>query len=84
MPIDNAFLDARIARTKTLILAYEDASDALATGAQSYSIDTGQTRQTVTKPQLSQMKTMLLELENRLSTLCQRRDGRGLYGRPGF
>jgi hypothetical protein len=82
--IDAEWLDARIARTKELIVAYEDAIEAIAGGAQSYSLDTGQTRQTVTKANLSEIRNALSHLENRLSTLDARRNGAGFISRPGF
>lgn len=82
--ITNAWLEARITKTKALIEAYEDAMLALATGAQSYSLDTGQTRQTVTKANLSEMRNAIMILENRLATLEARLEGAGLQAVPGF
>lgn len=82
--IDNEWLDARIARTKELIVKYEDAIDALSSGAQMYSLDTGQTRQMVTKAQLAQLRTQLESLENRLSTLVARKCGASTRVIPGF
>lgn len=81
MPIDTAWIDARIARTKTMIIAYEDAILALSTGAQSYRLDTGQTAQTVSKAELGSMRLELDQLDNRLSTLCARRDGAAFNSR---
>lgn len=82
--VTNDWLIARIEKTKTLIEAYEDAMVALSTGAQSYSLDTGQTRQTVTKANLSEMRNAVLILENRLATLEARLEGAGLQAVPGF
>lgn len=82
--IDGDYLQARIDKTKTMISAYEDAILALATGAQMYQLDTGQTRQLVQRSQLSQLRTALEALENRLSTLEARRRGAGLHVKPGF
>jgi hypothetical protein len=79
-----AFIEARIARTQELIVAYEDAIEALLGGAQSYSLDTGQTRQQVTKAQLSQLQLGLERLENRLSVLEARLCGAGIVARPAF
>ena len=74
--ITSAFLLERIEKTKALIVAYEDAILALSTGSvQQYSLDTGQTRQMVTKQNISSMRDTLLILENRLSTLDARRCG---------
>jgi len=83
--IDSTWLDVRIAATKTLIVAYENAILALSTGAQSYSLDTGQTRQMVTKAQLPSMREALSALENRLAVLDARRNGgSGVVVRPGW
>jgi hypothetical protein len=82
---ETTWLEARIARTKELIVKYEDAIDALSTGAvQSYSLDTGQTRQTVTKHQLGSMRLQLDSLENRLATLQARLCGGSTRVIPGF
>lgn len=72
---DREWVEARITKTKTLIVAYEDALLALAGGAQMYSLDTGQTRQTVTKANVASMKSILTELEERLSMLQGRLNG---------
>lgn len=83
--ITNAWLDERIESTKALIVAYESAILALSTGAQSYSLDTGQTRQMVTKAQLPSMRDALASLENRLAVLDARRNGgSGTVVRPGW
>ena len=83
--LSNDYLDARIARTKTIIIAYEDALEAIAGGAQQYSLDTGQTRQTVTKANVASLRLALDSAENRLAVLDARRFGNGsFYGRPGF
>ena len=82
---DSEWLEARLEKTKTLIVAYEDAILALSTGAvQSYSLDTGQTRQVVTKQQISQLQNTLESLENRYAVLraqlgCTTRIGRPVY-----
>jgi len=81
---DNEWLDARIAKTKDLIVKYEDAIDALSSGAQTYSLDTGQTSQSVTKAQLGSLRSALDNLENRLERLKAKRHGRGVNVRPGF
>lgn len=82
--IDSEWLDARITRTKELILDAENGIAALSTGAQMYSLDTGQTRQMVSKAQLGQLQTWLESLENRLATLEARKCGASVYARPGF
>lgn len=78
--MDNAFLTERIAQTKLIIVAYEDAILAL-TGAgaiESYTIDTGQTRQTVTRSNLKELSTTLDGLYNRLCTMQARQTGGGV------
>ena len=81
---DKEWLDARIEKTKDLIVKYEDAIDALSSGAQTYSLDTGQTSQSVTKAQLGSLRNMLQELENRLERLKAKRYGRAVNVIPGF
>lgn len=81
---DDEWLDERIAKTKELIVKYEDAIDALSSGAQTYSLDTGQTSQSVTKAQLGSLRNMLQELENRLEWLNAKRHGRTVNVTPGF
>lgn len=78
--------EARITKTKALIEAVEDAILQLSTGAvQSYSLDTGQTRQTVTKQQIGSLRMQLTELENRLSVLEARYCRAGhVIVKPGF
>jgi hypothetical protein len=67
---DRQFWLDRIEKTKLLIIAWEDAMLALsAGGVQSYTLDTGQTRQTVTKADLGTIKNTIDSLLNRLVTL---------------
>lgn len=75
--MDAAFLQERITATKAQIVAYENAVLALGTagGVQSYTIDTGQTRQTVTRADLPQLNKMIDSLMNRLATLEARLNG---------
>lgn len=75
--MDAAFIQARIDATKVQIVAYEDAATALASGVQSYTLDTGQTRQTVTKLDLMALQRTLDSLYNRCATLEARRNGSG-------
>jgi hypothetical protein len=71
--IDREWLEARVVSTKALIVAYEDAILALSSGAVlQYSLDTGQTRQTVTKQQIGSLRLVLDSLENRLAWLEMR------------
>lgn len=84
--MDNAFLQSRIDATKGLIVAYEAALLALASGStQSYTIDTGQTRQTVTSVNLKEIQDHLDVLYDRCSTLGARLAGSGvLIARPAW
>ena len=88
MPISNAFLTQQITDTEALITAYQAATLALAAGTiESYTIDTGQSRQTVTKINIGTLNKAIDGLYNRLVMLCQRRDGAGggsMIGRPCF
>lgn len=83
---DSEYYQARYDATKLMIIAYETAIIALSTGGvQSYSLNTGQTQQTVTKTSLTSLKSTLSELESRLEyyrmKLC---GGSGRYIRPGW
>lgn len=84
MPTEYEYLSERIAKCEVLIATYEDAILELATGAVSYTLDTGQTRQTVTRAQLGEMRLLLRELEISRDTLLARRDGVGAIGRPVY
>ena len=77
--MDATFLQARIDATKLAIVAYEDAALAFASNGAllSYTLDTGQSRQTVTRADLSQMRLTLDGLYNRLVTLEARLTGGG-------
>jgi hypothetical protein len=82
---ETEWLDQRIARKRELIVVYEDAVEALAGGAQSYQLDTGQTRQLVSKPQLGSLQLTLRRLETELATLQARRGGCAQFNmRPGW
>ena len=83
--IDTAWLDARIAATQALILAYEAAILAIGNGVQSYTLDTGQSRQVVTRADLGTLNAMLNSLMNRYATLDARRNGSHVFvDAPGW
>lgn len=86
MSDDYQWLTARIEKTKVTIEAWEDAQLALgAGGVQSYSIDTAQSKQTVTRANLTEIKNTIDSLYNRLATLQARRDGSGIvHVRPDW
>lgn len=76
---DYQFLTARIQATEALIIAYEDAATGLANGTiQQYSLDTGQSRQSVTKIDIKVLNDAIDGLYNRRATLIARRDGCGV------
>lgn len=76
--MDRAFLEDRIAATKAQIVAFEDAILALASGTvQSYTLDTGQSRQTVTKLDLDSLRKSIDSLYNRCVILETRLNGGG-------
>ena len=81
-----AFLQARITATQAQIVIYEAAAEALGTGgAQSYLIDTGQSRQSVTKLDLADIQRTIDSLYNRCSTLEARLNGSGVVtSRPAW
>jgi len=77
-----AWLDARITKTEQMIEAIETAILAVGLGAQSYTLDTGQSRQVVTKADIASLTSKLESLENHRSILIKRRYGGGsLIGR---
>lgn len=84
--MDRAFTKERITATKALIVAYEDAVTALGTqgGVVSYTLDTGQSRQTVTRADISSLNRMLDGLYNRLATLEARLNGASITARPAW
>ena len=84
--MDATQIQARIDATLAQIDAYEAAALALATGgAQSYTLDTGQTRQTVTKLDLDAIQKTLDSLYNRCVTLSARLNGSNVtIARPAW
>lgn len=81
--MDATFLQARIDATKAAIVAYEDAQLAFAaSNIQSYTIDTGQDRQTVNRADLATLDRTIESLMNRLATLQARLNGSSIQVRP--
>lgn len=82
---DVAWLQDRITATQTAITQIEAAIPLIAAGAQTYQLDTMQTRVLVTKSTLRDLTKALDILENRLAVLKQRLYGDGnSIGRPAF
>lgn len=72
------FLESRVEALKTRIVAYEVAAAELASGAiQSYELETGQTRQKVTKTNIDALERAIAALYNQLTTLEARLCGTG-------
>ena len=64
------FIRQRITRTRALIVAYEDAVSTLVAGTvQSYTLNTGQSTQTVSKFDLPNLNSAIDGLYNRCATL---------------
>ncbi len=84
--MDATYLAVRIAKIEAIIEAIEDAILALASGTQqSYTLDTGQTRQTVTQKDTVDLQKSLNGYYNLYEILCNRRDGGGtLRVNPGW
>lgn len=78
------FCEERLAQAKAQVLIYDAAITALVTGgAQSYTLDTGQSKQQVTKLDLDKLQAILASLENKVVTLEARCNGSyRTYGRP--
>lgn len=74
----------RLDTVKGLIAKYDAALLALGDGAQSYELDTGQTRVRKTQADLEQLRLARLGLLNELATLDARVNGGTVHVRPGF
>ena len=70
MSLDTAWKTARLAKAKEMVVALEDAILAIANGAQTYMLDTGQTRQSVTRADLGSLRLQLREAENLVAERC--------------
>lgn len=82
---DATWLQQRIADKKALLVQLETAVANVVLTGQNYSIDTGQTRQTVTRAGLTETRNFIAQLETEISTLQQRLNGCGrFYVRPGW
>jgi len=68
-PDSQTFWAGRLAVARNLVIAYDAALLALAGGAQSYQLDTGQTRQMVSKANLRDLEATRAALLNEVATL---------------
>jgi hypothetical protein len=84
--VDRSYLVDKIAAIKALIDAYEAALLALGgDGAiQSYTLDTGQSRQTVTRAELPAINRMIDVLYARLAAFEARLYGSSITARPNW
>lgn len=74
--MESTFIQDRITATEAMIVAYEAAIEALAVGGiQTYTLDTGQTRQTVTRMDLMDLQKTIDTLYNRCISLDYRLNG---------
>lgn len=80
--MEQSFIQGRIDATKLQIVAYENASLALASGVQSYKLDTGQSNQWVTKLDLADLEKTIDSLYNRCATLSARLNGGTVLVKP--
>lgn len=79
------FLATSITNTETAIRAYEAAINAFSNPEiMSYTIDTGQDRQTVTRQSVRSLQGTIDGLYNRLATLEARRNGAVSIARPAY
>ena len=80
------YLEARIAATEARILGYETAISTLTTGgAQSFTLDTGQTRQVVTMFNITEIRKALVADISLLADLCNLLYGTGtVTARPAW
>ena len=77
------FVQARIDALLEMITAYETAITAVVSTNQSYSLDTSQTRITVTKANLTESKNTLLSLYQQLNSWdLMLNGGTGTYAAP--
>jgi hypothetical protein len=84
--MDDTFCQDRLVKTLELINIYDAAITAIVTdGAQQYTLDTGQSRQVVTKLDIASLQRILAHLENKYVTLQARCQGRfRTHGRPDW
>lgn len=80
----DTFWSDRLAAAKSMVAAYDAAILALVAGAQSYQLDTGQTRQLVSKANLASLRAARDGLLNEVATLEARLCGASTHVVPNF
>lgn len=79
----DTFLETRLTNVEAQIVAFEDALTTFATtNTQSYTLDTGQTRQTVQRAEVSSLERTLERLYSLRDTLKARLSGSAYVLRP--
>lgn len=81
------FAEERLAAAKAQLIQVDAAITTVLGGGTSYSLDSGQTRQSVTRSSLSELRAMQAYLEQRIQTLDAAVNGTGAQSvtvRPGF
>ncbi len=74
------WIEQRIEQARRMIEVYEEAIIKVGTdGVMSYTLDTGQTRQVVTKQNLTELRNALSSWENRLQMLENKLNGGGSF-----
>ncbi len=84
MPITDPVRLAEIAIVQAQIAEVRLAISRIVNGAQNYSIDSGQTRQSVTRSSLGELRNMLVYLRGELRELQTEPGSGAIYVRPGF
>jgi len=84
MPIVDPVRLAEIEIVQGQIAEVRLAISRIVSGAQSYTIDSGQTRQTVTRATIGELRLLLEHLRNELRELQSEPGAGTVYVRPGF
>lgn len=84
MATNTAWWEARITKLQELVEAYEAAILVVSTTGQSYTLDTGQSKQTVNRGNLMTLQSQVDSWLNEIAVLEQRLYGRAKIVRPLF
>lgn len=75
----------RLRRVEEQILELEDIETKILSGkVYSYTLDTGQTRESVTRHNITELRKYIEALENRRATLLAKLRGSSFVGRPAY
>lgn len=80
------FLKERLTAKKAQLAIYDAAVTALNSNVEHYDLDTGQSRQRVTRTDMQRLQATIRSLEGEICALEDRVSGSGgvVYGRPSF